>query len=73
MHSINGFMGGMGWFWIFGLIGLIIVVWLFIRTFNQNGGGQSLPNKKAMDILNERYARGDIDKAEFEEKKKDLE
>ncbi|MDF1571779.1 MAG: SHOCT domain-containing protein [Bacteroidales bacterium] len=73
MHSINGFMGGMGWYWIFGLIGLFIVVWLFIRTFNQNGGGQRLRDKTPMDILKDRYARGEIDKSEFEERKKGLE
>ncbi len=71
---------GMGWFggifmivfWILIIVGLILVIkWLFQAT----GRGRTLGNdgsSKALEILKERYARGEIDKTEFEEKKKDL-
>lgn len=70
-HEINGHGWGMGWAWIFVLLILIIVIWLIIRMVNQNSQSQA-GQKTPLDILKERYARGEIDKEEFEERKKDL-
>lgn len=54
--------------WFFGFIFLPIIWWAVGSSSNKN------QNKKnsAMDILNERYAKGEISKQEFEEKKRDL-
>jgi len=40
----------------------------------KEAGGQEIKNKKApaIEILKERFARGEIDKAEFEERRKVL-
>ena len=76
-----GMMGGygMGWFggilmvvfWILIIVGLVFLIkWLIQSTGRDrtigNGGNRSL------EILKERYAKGEIDKEEFESKKKDL-
>jgi putative membrane protein len=68
----GGAMGiGMLLFW--GLI--IVVIVLLVRGFGVRPGASEpgLREKTALDILGERYARGEIDKTEFEEKRRDLE
>ncbi len=57
-------------FWI----ALILAIIFFIRwlIFSAKGSRQLKPEDSALDILKKRYARGEIDKEEFEEKKKDL-
>ena len=68
-----GDMGFMGLFWIV-LLGLL--VWFIVagtRGTHHSGihhsGGHY---ETALDILKKKYASGEIDKAEFEEKKKDI-
>ncbi len=62
---------------------MMVVFWsgiilLIVFTVRRLGGGPShgagLPpsGKRALDILQERFARGEIDKAEFEERKQSL-
>ncbi len=57
-------------FWILAVIIIIALVRLFS---GKHGRGMMHFNEKtALDILKERYAKGEINKTEFEEKKKDL-
>jgi putative membrane protein len=74
-----GMMGewGMGWFgmifmmifWVLIIVGLVFLIkWLIQNTRGTKSEGGS----KAFDILKERYARGEIDRTEFEAMKKDL-
>ena len=65
--------GGHGWWSGFGMIifwGLIIAVAVFVfRMLTSNRVGET---RDAMDILKERYARGEIDEDEFRRRKQEL-
>ena len=68
----------MGWFgiifmlifWVMVIVGLVsLIKWLIQTTSREQseaGGG------RVLDILKERYTRGEIDKREYKEMRKDL-
>ncbi|MCF8303524.1 MAG: SHOCT domain-containing protein [Bacteroidales bacterium] len=62
---------GMGLGWIIGLVVLVAIVWLISQALDKNNN-PAMPEKSALGILKERYARGEIDKQEFDDRKKDL-
>jgi putative membrane protein len=65
---------GSGWlfmllFWLVIVLGIIgLVRWLSGRPPTAGGARE----KTALDIVRERYARGEIDRAEYEQKLQDL-
>lgn len=73
MGGYGGYGMGMGWWWIIGLIIVIAVVWMVVKGMNKNNQSTNQrTGKTALDILKERYASGEIDKEEFEERKRNL-
>ncbi|HDK38616.1 MAG TPA: SHOCT domain-containing protein [Thiolapillus brandeum] len=69
MYDGHWFGGGfMWWFWI---LLIVVVLWGF-KLASGSGNTTSQIPKTALDILKGRYARGEINQEEFEQKKKDL-
>jgi putative membrane protein len=69
-------VGGFGlWTWIPELIFWLILIFLFISLFRHHSARHQWMDderKTPLDYLKERYAKGEIDKKQFEEMKKDL-
>ncbi len=63
-------MGMFGGFWM--LVFWAVFIVLIICIVREVAGRKTDEKSKALDILKERYAKGEIDKKEFEEKKKDI-
>lgn len=73
-------MFGMGFGSIFGILALLLIGWGAFNVFNSNRGqnrpsladGSYRSDSDALEILKQRYARGEISKEEFERMKKDI-
>jgi putative membrane protein len=71
----GSFLGPFGMFlWLLFLILLIVAVVWFFRRPDRSGGEQpfTVHRPPALDVLEERYARGEIDRDEYLQKKRDL-
>jgi putative membrane protein len=65
--------GGFGFMWIFWIAIIVLIIFLLKPHFMQKKEHSDRGDGSALEVLKERYARGEISKAEFEQKKKDLE
>ncbi len=63
------FGGGIGMILVW-LVPIALVIWL-VSSWGKRTGQES-SEKTALDILKERYAKGEIQQDEFERKKRDL-
>jgi putative membrane protein len=75
---MGGYGYGMGWFggimmiafWALLIVGLVYLIRAMVGR--ERGGGEPGRPDSAADILRKRYARGEIDKKDFEEKMRDI-
>ena len=69
MYGWHG--NGGGFMWFFWILIIVAIAWLVINAMRDRRDASGR-NQSALEILRQRYARGEIDRDEFEQKKKDL-
>ncbi|MFF0905132.1 UNVERIFIED_CONTAM: SHOCT domain-containing protein [Kocuria sp. CPCC 205316] len=83
----DGMGWGMGWMWLFWLlliVGTVVLVLVLVKAFTGNAGGGPRQGgtappptragpRRSREILEERYARGEISTEEFRERLRTLE
>ena len=65
--------GNMDFGWIIGIAVLIVLLWFLTWYVRPNQSSQTKIKQSPPDIHNDRYAKGEIEKDEYLEKKKHLE
>ncbi len=72
MNDYGWGWGGMGLGMLLFWVVLIVAVVLLLK-YTLGAGTSPGREKSALDLLKERYARGEIEREEFEQKRRDLE
>ena len=73
-----GMMTGFGWMWLMPILWVVflgLIIWAIVaavRSRDESKRSDSSKADSALEMLKKRYARGEISKEEYEEKKKDL-
>ena len=68
---------GVGWWMVFGGLWMVVfggglvtlIVWVITKLVRRD---DSVPKRDPLDVVKERYAKGEISREEFEQLKKDL-
>ena len=68
--NMTGWFGGGIMMFLFWAAIIIFIVWLAREVGGRNNEKHN--SNSSLDILKERYAKGEINKEEFEQKKKDI-
>lgn len=74
MNGMDGMMGcgAMALLWLLFAVLLVVGVVVLIRALTDRGVGTGSRGSSAMEVLEEQFARGEIDRDEFEERRRAL-
>lgn len=72
MYEGHWFGYGGGFMWLFFVLLIVLLFWVMRAASSGTNDAPPTTRKTPLEVLQERYARGEIDKAEFEEKRRDL-
>ena len=72
-----GMMGGYGTMFLMPILWIVVlglIIWAVVAAVRpgESSGSGSATTSSALEVLKKRYARGEINKEEYDEKKKDL-
>jgi len=74
MGDGNGMWFGGGFMWILWIVLIVVSVWFIKAAINSDTSGNTgHSDESPLEILKKRYARGEIDEAEYERRRKELE
>ncbi|SDW94454.1 putative membrane protein [Alicyclobacillus hesperidum] len=75
MMSMMGF-GFMSAYWLLSVLmllaAIVLVIWSIFRIRTSSGHSSDEPYDRAIQVLRERYARGEIDREEYLQRLEDL-
>ena len=68
--------GALGWLWMLGgllvMVGFVVLIVWAVNAVSRGSTNREPERSTALDILRERYARGEITQQEFEQARKTL-
>lgn len=70
-HYMDGMMLFGGGFWLLIVLVVVAIIWV-ARSQPHTGTSQSRGKSSALELLETRYAKGEIEREEFLQKKQDL-
>ena len=79
-NMMGGFFGGFGFIWIIFIfifviaiiVGIIFLIVGLVKRANYSSESPQVKGSNSLEILKQRYAKGEINKKEFEAMKKDI-